>query len=51
MATLVKELPELVENHVISPQTAADIEKYYAARTSPRATSCLLSLVCWVVSW
>jgi len=37
MATLVKELPELVENHVISPQTAADIEKYYATRTNPQS--------------
>ena len=36
MATILKDLPELVENKVISPQTATDIERYYAARVNPQ---------------
>jgi len=36
MATIIKDLPELVEHNVISPQTAADIEQYYATRVTPQ---------------
>ena len=37
MATIIKDLPELVEHNVISVQTAADIEKYYATRVEPQS--------------
>ncbi|WP_169336030.1 DUF2157 domain-containing protein [Flavobacterium rivuli] len=43
MATLLKDLPELVENNVISPQTATDIERYYAARVNPQ-TNIMLTI-------
>lgn len=36
MASIIKELPELVNNNIISPQTATDIEKYYAAKKQPQ---------------
>jgi len=41
MATIIKDLPELVEHNIISPQTAADIEKYYATKAQPQNNSML----------
>ena len=36
MGTFLKELPELVSNNVISPDTAKNIENYYASRKAPQ---------------
>ena len=36
MGSILKELPELVANKVITLQTAKDIENYYAARKEPQ---------------
>jgi len=41
MAHLLKDLPELVAQNVISPQTATDIEKYYATRKHPETNTML----------
>ncbi|RZJ57067.1 MAG: DUF2157 domain-containing protein, partial [Flavobacterium sp.] len=38
---LLNELPELVENNIISVQTARDIERYYATRKEPENNSML----------
>lgn len=37
MAPIIKDLHELVAHKVITPQTATDIEKYYATRVSPQS--------------
>lgn len=36
MGTFLKELPELVSNNIISPDTAKNIENYYASRKAPQ---------------
>jgi uncharacterized membrane protein len=41
MAPLLKDLPELVAHNIISPQTATNIQKYYAARKQPQANTML----------
>lgn len=39
MASLLKDLPELVTNNVISPQTAKDIENYYIHKKQPQGNN------------
>jgi len=41
MASIIKELTELVANNIISPQTARDIEGYYATKKQPQANNLL----------
>lgn len=41
MSAILKELPELVANNVISPETAAVIEQYYTARREPQGNRLL----------
>lgn len=41
MSAILKELPELVANNVISPETAAAIENYYSARREPQGNRLL----------
>ncbi|MDV6167657.1 DUF2157 domain-containing protein [Flavobacterium sp. DG1-102-2] len=41
MASIIKELNELVANNVISPQTARDIEGYYAINKEPQGNGLL----------
>ncbi|PZR23186.1 MAG: hypothetical protein DI539_03600 [Flavobacterium psychrophilum] len=39
MTSLLKDLPELVTNNVISPQTAKDIENYYIHKKQPQGNN------------
>ncbi|MGQ2983544.1 DUF2157 domain-containing protein [Flavobacterium sp.] len=41
MRTILKELPELVANDVITSDTAQDIESYYASKALPQGSSLL----------
>lgn len=41
MASIEKDLPELVANNVITPQTAKDIQNYYASRKEPQGNGLL----------
>jgi len=41
MALIEKDLPELVANNIISPQTAKDIQNYYATRKEPQGNGML----------
>ena len=41
MASILKDLPELVAQNVISPQTAKDIENYYILKKQPQGNNLL----------
>lgn len=44
MGSILKELPELISNNVITPQTAKDIERYYAIKKQPEGSTTLLTV-------